>query len=184
MTADAHEKFCALYEKFADPVYWFCRRRLGTDAGLAEDVVGDVFTVVWRRIDTVPVPPDDRVFVFAVAYRQLRNHQRSLWRRARLQRRLDAEARRPVADPATEQAAGEWVRRAVLGLPASEREALFLVVVEGFSQQEAGRLLDCSPNAVALRLHRARSRLRVDLVGEAKNEPSNRGCEYTSQGGR
>lgn len=184
MAVDAHERFGALYETFADPVYWFCRRRLGTDAGLAEDVVADAFTVVWRRIDAVPAPPDDRVFIFAVAYRQLRNQQRSLWRRARLQRRLNAEARRLVADPATEQAATEWVRRAVLGLPASEREALFLVVVEGFSQQEAGRLLGCSPNAVALRLHRARSRLRLDLAGEVTSRPSNEDSEYTSQGGR
>ena len=184
MTADARERFSALYERLAGPVYWFCRRRLGTDAGLAEDVVGDVFTVVWRRIDVVPEPPDDRIFVFAVAYRQLRNQQRSLWRRSRLQRRLDAEARRPIADPATVQAATEWVRRAVLRLPESEREALLLVVVEGFSQVEAGRLLDCSPNAIALRLHRARTRLRIELVDETTGQPSNDGCEYTSQGGR
>ena len=63
MMADAHERFSALYEGFADPVYWFCRRRLGIHAGLAEDVVADVFTVVWRRIDAVPASPDDRVFV-------------------------------------------------------------------------------------------------------------------------
>lgn len=184
MMADAHERFSALYEGLADPVYWFCRRRLGIHAGLAEDVVADVFTVVWRRIEVVPASPDDRVFVFAIAYRQLRNQQRSLLRRSRLQHRLAAEAHRPVVDPATEQAATEWVRKAVTRLPASEREALLLVVVEGFSQEEAGRLLGCSSNAVALRLHRARSRLRVDLLGESATEPSNEGSEYTSQGGR
>ena len=184
MTTDAHERFSVLYERLADPVYWFCRRRLGTDAGLAEDVVSDVFTVIWRRIDGVPEPPDDRVFVFAVAYRQLRNQQRSLWRRSRLQSRLDVEARRSVADPATAQAAAEWVRRAVAKLPTGEREALLLVVVEGFGQEEAGRLLGCSSNAIALRLHRARSRLRVELVDDTTSQPSDEGCEYTSQGGR
>jgi hypothetical protein len=46
MSADTHERFRALYEGLADPVYWFCRMRLGTDPGLAEDVVADVFTVV------------------------------------------------------------------------------------------------------------------------------------------
>jgi RNA polymerase sigma-70 factor, ECF subfamily len=184
MSADTHERFRALYEGFADPVYWFCRRRLGTDPGLAEDVVADVFTVVWRRIQEVPESPDDRVFIFAVAYRQLRNQQRSLWRRSRLQRRLDEEVHRSVADPATEQASIEWVRRAVLRLPTSEREALLLVVVEGFRQEEAGRLLGCSANAIALRLHKARSRLRVDLEGEMAHEASDEGCEYTWQGGR
>lgn len=159
----AQERFARLYEKLFDPVYWFCKKHLGSADGAAEDVAADVFTVVWRLIDRVPEPPEDRVFVYAIAYRQIRNQQRRLLRRTRLQRRLDGERAVLADDAAGEPDPSDAVRSALDALPAGEREALVLVVVDGFSHAEAARLLGCSANAVGLRLHRARARLRAQL---------------------
>jgi DNA-directed RNA polymerase specialized sigma24 family protein len=51
-------------------------------------------------------------------------------------------------------------------VPAVEREALMLVAWEQLSYAEAAQVLGCSANAVGIRVHRARTRVR-----EAFGEP-------------
>jgi RNA polymerase sigma-70 factor (ECF subfamily) len=57
------------------------------------------------------------------------------------------------------------VREAIEKLRPADREVVQLVMWEGLSHAEAGRVLGCSANAVALRLHKARQRLRAELTG-------------------
>jgi RNA polymerase sigma-70 factor (ECF subfamily) len=45
-------------------------------------------------------------------------------------------------------------------LKPADREVLQLVTWDGLSHAEAAEVLGCTSNAVALRLHKARSRLR------------------------
>jgi len=52
---------------------------------------------------------------------------------------------------------------AVRRLAPGEREALQLVHWERLSHAEAAAVLGCSANAVAIRVHRARTRLREEL---------------------
>ena len=160
---DAADRFGSIYEELFDPVFHFCQRRLASDADTAEDVTEDVFTVVWRLIDKVPAPPEHRIFIFAIAYRQLKGHQRSLWRRSRLHQRLSQERAATALGDSEEDPAAEDIRRAVAKLPDGEREALLLVVCDGFSHADAGKLLGCTANAIAIRLSRARSQLRAEL---------------------
>lgn len=56
------------------------------------------------------------------------------------------------------------VRRVIDDLPESYRTVLMLRDIEGLSTEEAARMLDISPNAVKLRLHRARLALRALLA--------------------
>lgn len=178
------ERFRRVYDRLFASVYWFCRQRLGPADGAAEDVTADVFTVVWRLIDRVPDPPEDRVFVHAIAYRQIRNHQRRFSSRLRLHHRIASERAHggPVTDhPVTDHPIADDVRAALARLPDIEREALLLVVVEGFSHGEAAELLGCTANAISLRLRRARAQLRVDLTG-ARPGSERRGL-YLYEGG-
>jgi RNA polymerase sigma-70 factor (ECF subfamily) len=48
-------------------------------------------------------------------------------------------------------------------LSVREREALQLVLWEELSHAEAAQVLGCSANAVAIRVHRAKTRLRGEL---------------------
>jgi RNA polymerase sigma-70 factor (ECF subfamily) len=73
----------------------------------------------------------------------------------RLQDRLVRE--RQVHHPDLE--VSNDVLDAVRHLPHREREALHLLVWEGLSTEEAARVIGCSPNAVRIRVHRARRRL-------------------------
>ena len=54
----------------------------------------------------------------------------------------------------------EFVRRSIDDLPESYRVVLVLRDLEELSTEEAARLLEVTPNAVKIRLHRARQALR------------------------
>ena len=58
----------------------------------------------------------------------------------------------------------EAVRRHIDELPESFRTVLLLRDIEGLSTEETARLLETTPNAVKIRLHRARQALRTLLT--------------------
>ena len=58
----------------------------------------------------------------------------------------------------------EAVRRHIDELPESFRTVLLLRDIEGLSTEETARLLETTPNAIKIRLHRARQALRTLLA--------------------
>ena len=58
----------------------------------------------------------------------------------------------------------ELVRRRIDELPESFRTVLVLRDIEGLDTEETARVLDTTPNAVKIRLHRARAALRTLLA--------------------
>jgi RNA polymerase sigma-70 factor (ECF subfamily) len=160
-------RFSTLYESQYRTVYAFVLRRLVGPRDDASDITAEIFAIVWRKLDRVPAPPEDRLWIFGVARRVLGRHQRSMWRGSRLLRRLEAEASLGLR---TEDSLGrtvtdrERVQAAIARLKPSDREVLSLVLWEQLSHSEAAQVLGCSANAVGLRLHKARSRLREELA--------------------
>ena len=57
----------------------------------------------------------------------------------------------------------EHVRACIDRLPDSYRSVILLRDIEGFDTDEAARLLNCTPNNVKVRLHRARQALKTLL---------------------
>lgn len=130
-------------------------------------MVAEVFTVAWRRIDDVPAPPEDRLWLFGAARRCVWHASRSRARRQRLVARVSELAVRvQAAEAAPAIDLADRVGQAIRRLPEGEGEALRLVAWEELSHEEAGRVLGCSSNAVALRVHRARRRLRRVLADD------------------
>ena len=78
----------------------------------------------------------------------------------------------PVDQALARRETAELVRRKIDELPESFRMALVLRDIEGFSTQEAADLLGTTPNAVKLRLHRARLALRTLLEPHFEGSPS------------
>jgi RNA polymerase sigma-70 factor (ECF subfamily) len=58
----------------------------------------------------------------------------------------------------------ELVRSRIDELPDSFRTVLVLRDIEGLDTEETARVLDTTPNAVKIRLHRARAALRTLLA--------------------
>jgi RNA polymerase sigma-70 factor (ECF subfamily) len=159
---DRRARFEQLYVELHPAVSAYVVRRLPelTDPG---DVLADVFTVVWRRLDELPRAPADRLWIYGVARRCVSQAMRSSARRDRLTARLGAAL--PAlrwGDPDIRLV----VRDAIAALPNGEAEALRLVAWDGLSHEEAAYVLECSVNAVAIRLHRARKRLERLLADE------------------
>lgn len=136
------------------PLQRYLLRR--TDRTTAEDVLGDVLLVLWRRVDDIPA---DAVlpWCYAVARRCLANQIRAEGRRERLLRRL-ADEPAPVAEPADPR-----LLDALAGLGDTDREVLRLWAWEQLAPREIGTVLGISANAASIRLHRALGRLRVRL---------------------
>jgi RNA polymerase sigma-70 factor (ECF subfamily) len=128
----------------------------------------------------VPAAPGDRLWLYGVARRCVLRHHRTNWRRSRLQARVlgaVSEQPPPLSSRSIDPLTGH-VRDAIARLRPLDREVLRLVMWEELSHAEAAEVLGCSVNAVALRLRRARGRLRDELASdtasdEATPSPSN-----------
>ena len=158
--AERENRFCQIYDQHYGQVQAYAVRRLDVRADVA-DVVAEVFTTAWRRLDDIPPPPEARLWLYGVARRVLAGHHRSSNRFRRLIRRIEAShgaPDQPAPDPPDDR-----VLRALRQIPPAEREALMLTAWEQLSHAEAAQVLGCSPNAVGIRVHRARNRLRAAL---------------------
>jgi RNA polymerase sigma factor (sigma-70 family) len=164
------ERFRALYLAHYRAIYAYVYRRMTSQSSHVPDVVAEVFTVAWRRLDSVPAGGEELLWLYGVAHRCVLRAQRGDWRRLRLLRRLAEHARTSPAG-ASEGAREEEVREAVERLPPVDREVLRLVMWDGLSHSEAAAILDCSVNAVAQRLHTARERLRQGLTEGPVGQP-------------
>jgi RNA polymerase sigma factor (sigma-70 family) len=162
---DARQRrFVALYETNYGNIHAYLHRRLAATGSDVGEAVADVFTVAWRRLEAVPLPPEDRLWLYGVARRVVLSDRRRLARRIRLKARLMGSALTKTAPEAEEDETRMQVRAAIERLGPGDREVVLLVLWDRLSHAEAAQVLGCSVNAVALRLRRAKLRLRADMA--------------------
>lgn len=139
----------------------------------AADLLAEVFLTAWRRRDTLPPPPEDRLWLFGVARRQLLAYHRAETRRHDAANELRIQlARTPSAGTATDTAdIRRVVSRALERLPELDRELLTLTVWDGLTPSEAARVVGLSAGAARVRLHRARRRLASLLAEHSLPSP-------------
>jgi RNA polymerase sigma-70 factor (ECF subfamily) len=158
----AEDDFSAAFELHYRDVERFLYRR-APDLPVA-DLTAEVFLVAWRRWVQVP---GDRVlpWLYGVARNVLANEVRGELRHRRLVDRVAALSPPLVeADHADEVSERAAVAAAFDRLGEADREVLRLVVWERLSTADAARVLGCSTAAFAMRLARARRRLRAALA--------------------
>lgn len=164
------ERFREVYDVVYVDLLRFVRRRVHPTH--AEDVVGDVMLVAWRRLDDVPADASDaRAWLFGVARKTLQNARRREDRHDAIAVRL-AELR-PLADAGAHpdlvsrrvDIAAAWPR-----LSASDQEAIALSSLDELSAPEAAAVLGITAVAFRLRLSRARRSLRRHLESTTAGE--------------
>jgi len=157
-------RFEALFMEHQRPVLAYAMRRTPTVAD-AEDVAAETFTIAWRKMDSVPA--EALPWLYAVARRVLANHRRGNGRRERLTALLR------VDDVPTPMRAGEDhdgpAFAALASLSPADQEVLRLLAWEGLGNQGIAAVLRITPNAVAIRLHRARARF-ADALARTSGE--------------
>jgi RNA polymerase sigma-70 factor (ECF subfamily) len=143
--------FEQIYEQHAATIAAYALRRTRSEAD-AEEIVAETFMIAWRRHGELrgdPLP-----WLYGVARRVAASN-------ARRAGRAPIELREDIAAPADASLERAELLHALLRLPERERDALLLTVWEGLDQRACGQALGCSRVAVALRLRRARARLRA-----------------------
>ncbi|MCK9922084.1 sigma-70 family RNA polymerase sigma factor [Frankia sp. AgPm24] len=163
------ERFRRIYFAHYARVLAFVLRRVPENFA-AQDIVAETFTTAWRRLDDLPGPDNAcLLWLLGVARRTILNQHRSERRRTRLVTKLAEEAGRkdtPVAPAALDDVDVAALRAALGRLSPADADILRMSAWDELGHSDLARLLDCSVNAVAIRLHRARKRLRDELAGE------------------
>jgi len=154
-------RFNALFSRHYPAVFGYAARRVGWDE--AADAAADVFAVAWRRLGRVPAEPEALAWLYAVARRVVANHERAANRRLRLEARVAARTAPATADGP--DGGNLDVEAALRRLHRADRELLRLAAWEGLQPAEIAVVVGCSPNAAAVRLHRARRRLVEEMQG-------------------
>lgn len=158
---EREQRFREVYDAAYVDLLRFVRRRVHPTH--AEDVVGDVMLVAWRRLDDVPVDISSaRAWLFGVARKTIQNTRRRDDRHDAVAVRL-TEVRHSLADAG--QHPDLVAHRADIAaawplLSALYQEAIALSVLDGLTAPEAAAVLGISPTAFRLRLSRARRVLR------------------------
>jgi RNA polymerase sigma-70 factor, ECF subfamily len=159
------ERFKRLFDDAYRPLLAYALRRTESRAD-AEEVVAETMLVAWRRRDQMPRGEETIPWLYGVARRVLANQRRSRARRRRLERLLQPLTRRST--DIEERVEVDSVIAAMQRLSAADQEVLRLAAWEDLSHAEIGITLGCSENAAGLRLHRARRRLREELLKEGR----------------
>ena len=128
-----------------------------------DDIVADTFVVAWRRF--ADVPGDwARGWLIGVARNVVRSRHRKMRRAVNFVEQLidlrpDSATMLDGDDVALEDL--DLLKRAFATLKDSDQEILILAGPYDLPTQEIALALDIKPNAVGVRLHRARARLRA-----------------------
>ena len=148
----------ALRTSSDDLLRYFLRRLDREDAA---DALAEVMTTAWTRADALPDDPDEaRMWLFGVARNVLLHAQRGNIRRAQLAKRLRG-AMSPRTTPAADT--GAEIRDAINRLDSDLAELVRLVHWDGFSIEEASKLLEIPSSTARGRYQRAKEALRETL---------------------
>ncbi|HET6753375.1 MAG TPA: sigma factor-like helix-turn-helix DNA-binding protein [Jiangellaceae bacterium] len=134
------------------------------DAEIASDAVAEAFAQAVRRGDALR---DPAAWVWRAAFRIASGQLAA--RRGRHE-----VAPRCQASPDTLPDDLVALLDALARLNQTDRRVIVLSLVGGFSAVEVGRIIDASPGAVRVRLHRARRRLRVALSSDPSPKATSR----------
>jgi RNA polymerase sigma-70 factor (ECF subfamily) len=163
MADTRRRRFQVLFSEVYEPVQRYVRRRV--DPNAVDDIVSETMLTLWRRMDEVP--QDALPWTYGVARRQVANHRRADRRHLRLVRRAESEPR-PV--PVSDHPLDPELHTALSALGDSDRELLGLWAWERLEPAEIAVVLGLTPNAVSIRLHRAKAKLGENLEIARKDE--------------
>jgi RNA polymerase sigma-70 factor (ECF subfamily) len=151
--------FSALYERHSDAVFRAALRVTGNAAD-AEDVLQTVFLRILARGEG-----DDAGTRPAAYFRRAAvNASVDLLRRRIVHAETPLDERAPHAAPEPPALLKEQLRRAIATLDDDDATLFLLRHVEGLSNEELAVMFQLEKNNVAVRLHRIRMRLQVELA--------------------
>lgn len=144
-----------LFARHHHAVHALCSR-LVRDGDLADDIAQEVFVRVWRYGGSFRGRASFRTWLYRLTYNACNDVQR---RNARWEASRTPDATEP--SPSDEVTDRHIVLESALRrLSPEQRAVLVLSRFHDLGYEEIGRIIDCSPGAARVRLHRAMNELR------------------------
>jgi RNA polymerase sigma-70 factor (ECF subfamily) len=160
--------FCELYERMQRRVFGLAMRVL-RDSAQSEEVAQEVFLEVWQSATQFEADRGS-----AVAWMLRKAHCKAVDRvrssEARTARDMRAglrdmfEADDTLVEVVELRIESERIGRALLNLPAAQREAVTLAHLDGYSHSEVSEMLHIPVGTVKTRIRTGISRLREELA--------------------
>jgi RNA polymerase sigma-70 factor (ECF subfamily) len=164
---NAETRFRALFDTAYPALRRYARAR-GLEPADADDLVAEVLTIAWRRLDDVPAD-DPLPWLFATARNVWRNHLRSTRRRAELTARVPAATTTaPPPEPGAHSVTD--ILEALAQLSDDDQEILRLAAWDGLTTAQLARTFSCNEGTARVRLHRARQRLAACLENSGNDK--------------
>lgn len=164
---ERRHSFEVLYRATLPSVRSYARRRAAPD--VAEDVVASTFLTAWRRYDEAMA--GGLPWLYRTARFTLANHQRSERRQVRVAQRVQDTTDVTAPDAMADVDERSLVLAAIQRLNQDDREVLQLVYWEHLTVKAVAVVLECRPGTAAVRLHRARRKLR-DALSAPPDRPA------------
>jgi RNA polymerase sigma-70 factor (ECF subfamily) len=157
-----------VFERFAEDLHSFVRRRVGADA--APDIVQETY-LHWLKLTGVETLRDPRAFLFTIAANLSRDTQRKEENRSKYAAR-DIDLSALVSPLPSPEDAAEWsarfqcFREALAELPELQRHAFLLNRFRGLTHPETAKRLGLSQKTVERYIRQATEycATRVDLT--------------------
>lgn len=166
--------FPSVYQQYFDFV-WSSVRRLGVEPEAVDDLVQEIFIVIYAKLDTLEKPEALRSWIYGVVRRSVSTHRRA--KRNRVGAGIavglvtEAVSHAPTPLEQTETLAQLQLLEALLAeLDEPKREIFALVELQELSVPEAADALEIPLNTAYSRLRLARQAFEAAL---ARNEARN-----------
>ena len=154
-----HTIFREVYRDYVGPIRAYLARRV--PFGDVEDLAADVFAVAWTKRASV-TPGEELPWLYRIASFVVANYRRKERHRLDVLWLFHEPDTAPAADSFLEtdpDLANAWKR-----LTSAQQELLALVIVEGLAIQDVALVMGTTPNALSIRLHRAKKELADGLT--------------------
>lgn len=138
-------------------------RALVGERAAADDLVQDTLERAWSKLHLYRAGTDLRAWLFTVMHNVHVNQVRAARPTAALEEDMPELAQRAVQGDAL---LVRDLERALVALPAAQREVLLLVALEDLSYEQTARVLGIPIGTVMSRLARAREKLRTMMQGK------------------
>jgi RNA polymerase sigma-70 factor (ECF subfamily) len=161
-SSDDGERLSRLYTDTSTDLLAFLLRRCPT-AEDAADCLAETYRIAWEKRSRIPAGGDARPWLFGVARNVARQDRRSDERRTTSSRELALAVERSYTATTPEDSA---LAAALPELSPLDQEIVTMLAADGLAPREVASVLGLSPNAVRIRAHRARVKLRTLMAGD------------------
>lgn len=160
--------FQQVFDLYKDRVYSLCLRMSGSVED-AEDLTQDVFIRAFNSIGSFRAESTLGTWIYRIAANRCSSELRKFRPVVDSFESVDERGGIPSRTPNPEDQVvhkeiSDRVEAAIADLPENLRLLFVLSTVEGLRYSEVAEIADCSVDAVKMRIHRARRRVRESLL--------------------